>query len=250
MQINGLVAAVTGGGSGLGEATARALAANGAKVACLDVNMKGAEAVAADIGGAAIRCDVSSAESGVAAMAEIREKLGDWPRILVNCAGIARDLPVMETSTELFRQIMDVNVTGSFITCKAAVERMGDELAIVNISSVSGVRANKGRVAYGASKAAVKLMSEVMAGEWGRSGVRINVIAPGPIDTPLIARLHTPEDRLVWTSKVPQGRYGDTEEIAAAVSFLVSDEASYITGHTLAVDGGFLSAGILADNKG
>ena len=247
-----LAAIVTGGASGIGLAVVERLLADGWPVGVLDANAEAvAEAEAMHAGDDAVflTCDITDEEEVSDAFDQMADALGPIGA-LVNCAGIARDLPALETSTELFRQIMDVNVTGSFITCKAAVERMGDELAIVNISSVSGLRANKGRVAYGASKSAVKLMSEVMAGEWGRSGVRVNVIAPGPVDTPLISRLHTAEDRLVWTSKVPQGRYGDTEEIAAAVSFLVSDEASYITGHTLAVDGGFLSAGILAESKG
>ena len=246
------VAVVTGGASGIGLAVVERLLGDGWSLGIVDANRAALAEAEAELEGEDalfIACDITDEEEVSDAFDQMADALGPIGA-LVNCAGIARDLPALETSTELFRQIMDVNVTGSFITCKAAVERMGDELAIVNISSVSGLRANKGRVAYGASKAAVKLMSEVMAGEWGRSGVRVNVIAPGPVDTPLISRLHTAEDRLVWTSKVPQGRYGDTEEIAAAVSFLVSDEASYITGHTLAVDGGFLSAGILAESKG
>jgi NAD(P)-dependent dehydrogenase (short-subunit alcohol dehydrogenase family) len=124
---------------------------------------------------------------------------------------------------------------------------MGNTLAIVNITSVSGVRANRGRVAYGASKAGVKMMTEVMALELGARNVRVNCIAPGPIDTPLISRLHTDKDRKAWTDRVPQRRYGDPDEVAAAIAFLVSPEASYVNGHTLAVDGGFLAAGILPE---
>ena len=247
-----LAAIVTGGASGIGLAVVARLLADGWPVGVVDANAEAvAEAEVLHTGEEAIflTCDITDEDDVAECFDQIADALGPIGG-LVNCAGIARDLPALETSTELFRQIVDVNLTGSFITCKAAMERMGGDLSIVNISSVSGLRANKGRVAYGASKAAVKLMSEVMAGEWGRQNVRVNVVAPGPVDTPLIARLHTAEDRAVWTSKVPQGRYGDPEEIAAAISFLLSAEASFITGHTLAVDGGFLSAGILADTKG
>ena len=164
---------------------------------------------------------------------------------LVNSAGIARDLSAEETSAELLREILDINVVGSFICSKAALERMGATLSIVNMGSVSGLRANRGRAAYGASKAGVKLMSEVLALEFGNRGVRVNCVAPGPIQTPLVARLHSAEERRLWLGHVPQGRYGEPEEVAAAIAFLLSPEASYINGHTLAVDGGFLSTGIL-----
>ena len=141
--------------------------------------------------------------------------------------------------------MLDVNLVGSFITAKAALERMGASLSIVNIGSVSGLRANRGRLAYGAAKAGVKLMSEVLALEFGNRGVRVNCVAPGPIETPMVARLHSADERRAWLAHVPQGRYGEPEEVAAAVAFLLSPEASYINGHTLAVDGGFVAAGIM-----
>ncbi len=240
---------VTGGASGIGLAIVSRLLDEGWPVAAVDADataLADAESMFEGENALFLTCDITDEEEVADVFDRVADMLGPL-RGLVNSAGIARDLPAMETSAELFRQILDVNLVGSFITVKAAVERMGDELAVVNIASVSGLRANRGRVAYGASKAGVKMMSEVFAAELGRQSVRVNCIAPGPVDTPLIARLHTPEDRAEWIRHLPQGRYGDPEEIAAAAAFLLSGEASYINGHTLAVDGGFLAAGILPE---
>lgn len=243
-------AVVVGGASGIGLATAERLLEDGWPVAVIDANdeaLASAEDTLANDEAIFLKADVSDEDEIGEAFDQVVDGLGLIGG-LVNSAGIARSLPAEETTPELFRQILDVNLVGSFITCRAALERMGQSLAIVNIASVSGMRANHGRVAYGASKAGVKLMSEVLALEFGGRGVRVNCIAPGPIETPLIARLHTPADRQKWLSRTPQARYGTAEEVAAAIAFLLSPEASYINGHTLAVDGGFLSAGILGDS--
>lgn len=244
-----LAAVVTGGASGIGLATVKRLRDEGWPIAVMDANadaMAEAEVALEDPDVLLIRVDVTDEDEVAEAFDQAADALGPIGA-LVNCAGIARDLPVEETTAELFRQIVEVNLIGSFNASRAALERMGNTLAIVNITSVSGVRANRGRVAYGASKAGVKMMTEVMALELGTRNVRVNCIAPGPIDTPLISRLHTDKDRKAWTDRVPQRRYGDPDEVAAAIAFLVSPEASYVNGHTLAVDGGFLAAGILPE---
>lgn len=240
-------AVVTGGASGIGLAVTERLLDDGWPVAVLDADVEAlaaAEEAFAQENAIFVAADVTDEEQLGEAFDEVVDRLGLIGG-LVNSAGIARDLPADETSAELFRQILDVNLVGSFLAARCALERMGASLSIVNIASVSGLRANRGRVAYGASKAGVKMMSEVLALEFGGRGVRVNCVAPGPIQTPLVARLHSAEDRKAWLARVPQARYGEPDEVAAAIAFLLSPEASYINGHTLAVDGGFLAAGII-----
>lgn len=240
-------AVIVGGASGIGFAAAARLLDDDWAVAVLDRDgaaLSRAEDLLGDEHTLFLEVDITDEDVAAEIFDQVFDTMGPLAG-LVNSAGIARDVPALETGADMFRQVLDVNVVGSFIAMRAAVERMGEQLAVVNVGSVSGLRANKGRVAYGASKAAVKMMSEVMAMELATANVRVNCIAPGPVDTPLVSRLMTEEDRRQWQGYLPMARFGRPEEIAAAVAYLLSEEAGFVTGHTLVIDGGFAAAGIM-----
>lgn len=240
---------VTGGASGIGLAVVEAALAEGWRAVVADLPGAALEAARDRFDPAQVRCmamDVSDEAAVVAAVAGIEAGFAPLTGA-VNSAGIGLDRPMMETGLDVFRRILDVNVVGSFAVGRAVARRMrGRGGAIVNIASVSGIRGNEGRVAYGASKGAVLNMSRVMAVELAPLGIRVNVVAPGPVETPMVARLHTPEARASWTATVPMRRYGTPAEIAAAAIFLLDPAKSgYITGQVLSVDGGFTAAGIM-----
>jgi NAD(P)-dependent dehydrogenase (short-subunit alcohol dehydrogenase family) len=171
---------------------------------------------------------------------------------LVNSAGIAQDIPSLETSADLFRKMLEINLIGSFVVSREVALRMRERGfgSIVNIASVSGIRGNAGRVAYGASKGGVITMTQVMAVELAPLGIRVNAIAPGPIETPLVREMHSDQVRAEWLITVPQGRYGQPSEIASAAIFLLDPaHSSFVTGQTLCVDGGFTAAGLMGRPK-
>lgn len=242
--------AITGGASGIGLETARLLKERGFEVFLLDLAAEQLASACAELGlpvERGIVCNVVD-EAGVdAAIGRITE--AHILSAVVNSAGIAIDRPSVETSVEDFRRIVDVNLTGTFIVSRAAARYWLERKlsgAIVNITSVSGLCGNKGRSAYGASKGGQNLLTLVMANELGVDGIRVNAVAPGPVDTPLTQVVHTDDVRRQWVDRVPQRRYGTPREIAGAVAFLISDDASYINGQILAVDGGFVHAGLAA----
>ena len=241
---------VTGGASGIGYAIVKAILATGWRAIVADLagpNLICAREMLGEDGVRFEPVDVTDEAMVVRAVAAIEAEFGAITGV-VNSAGIGRDVPALETSVELFRKILDINLVGSFVVAREAAKVMrGRGGAIVNMASVSGLRGNDGRVAYGASKGGVITMTQVLAVEFASLGIRVNAIAPGPIDTPLVRQMHRPESRAAWVRAVPQHRYGTPADVAGAAIFLLDPAMSgFITGQTIAVDGGFATAGMLS----
>lgn len=245
-------ALVTGAASGIGLCIAQHLAlSTGVRVAVVDRNAEGARQAAQDIverGGQAhaFVADLRDAAAVQAMLRAVDDGVGP-PDVVVNNAGIASTASVLDHSLDLWRATMDINVTAPFLIVQhtlAAMRRKGWG-RVVNVASISGVRAGTGRLGYGSSKAALIALTRQFAIEAAEWGVTVNAIAPGPVDTPLVRGLHGGETADTYARLVPMYRYATTDEIAHAVLFLASPEASYITGETLAVDGGFLASGLL-----
>jgi NAD(P)-dependent dehydrogenase (short-subunit alcohol dehydrogenase family) len=243
MSLSGKVALVTGGLSGIGEAIASRMRDEGAIVISADIATEVTALTNETV--APLRMDVSNPESVRLAIGLVLDRYG---RIdcLINSAGIAKAVPFLETSLQDFDQMVSVNLRGSFLVGQLAAMAMTQTGggAIVNIASVSGIKANIDRSAYGASKAGLILLSCVMAVELAGYGIRVNVIAPGPIRTKMTDKMHTEQARKQWCEATPMHRYGTPEEIAGAAVFLCSKDAQYITGHVMVVDGGFVPAGL------
>jgi NAD(P)-dependent dehydrogenase (short-subunit alcohol dehydrogenase family) len=240
-------ALITGAARGIGLATAKRFLADGWFVALLDIDGATLDAAVAAISEPertlALTCDVALPDQVEAAVARVKARFGRLDA-LVNNAGTAVFKPALETSHAEFQRTLDVNLTGPFLLVKAGVPLMGKGGAIVNITSISGLRASALRIAYGTSKAALAHLTQQLALELSVRGIRVNAVAPGPVDTAMAKAVHSPAIRADYHDAIPLGRYGLEEEIAEAVFFLASARASYITGQILAVDGGFDAIGI------
>jgi NAD(P)-dependent dehydrogenase (short-subunit alcohol dehydrogenase family) len=233
---------VTGAGGGLGEQIALRASQAGYRVGLVDVDEQKVKAAAARISNAVgYRADASS-ESDIEG---VLDQFGDVPDVLVNNAGIVRFGPLLEQSAEAFQKVVDVNLVGCFITAKAVAKRMvkRGSGSIINITSINAVHPGPGAGAYPASKVAVASLTQHMSLEWAPAGLRVNAIAPGFIDAGMSAPIYAdPKVRKLRGGAVPTRRLGTADDIANAALFLASDQAAYINGHELVVDGGVVNS--------
>ncbi len=243
------VAVITGGARGIGLAIAEWFLANGHRVALWDIDATTLAATAARLESPqrvlAVPCDVSSPQQVQAAVDAVVAAFGRIDA-LVNNAGVAVFKPILETTFEEWRHVLGTNLDGPFLctqACAPVMIRCGGG-SVVNIASISGLRGSTLRVAYGTSKGALIHLTKQQAVELGTQGIRVNAIAPGPVETEMAKLVHTVAIRADYHDVIPLERYGTTEEIAATVGFLCSPAASYVNGQVLAVDGGFDAAGV------
>jgi meso-butanediol dehydrogenase/(S,S)-butanediol dehydrogenase/diacetyl reductase len=247
-RFQGRTVLITGAGSGIGRATAERFGSEGAAVVCVDLNEKGVEDTAAAIRNAggealALTCDVSQPAQ---VDETFRRALERYKRldVLANVAGVGGFRRLTETSIEDWNRVIGVNLTGTFLTCQRAMPHILESKgAIINTASVAGLKSHPFSAAYCASKGGVVTMTKALAVEYGRKGVRINCLCPGGVETPMIGQFQLPEgaNPAVLQRIMPLGRMGQPQEIAGAIVFLASEDASYMNGSVVVVDGGMIA---------
>src|SRR5215472_5904895 len=245
-RLEGKVAVVTGGNSGIGLATAKRLQEEGARVAISGRNKQTLDEAVRTIGNGvlAVQADVSRPGELDKLYAEVNRTLGKIDVLFVN-AGVAKFAPLADTSESLFDENFDINVKGAYFTIQKALPLLNDGASIVLNTSVADQKGNAGSSAYSATKAAMRSLARTAAAELVGRGIRVNAVAPGPIETPIFGKTGLPKEQIEEFAKgfpasVPMKRVGKPEEVAATVAFLASEDASYITGIEINVDGGLV----------
>ena len=243
-QLEGKVAVVTGGNSGIGLATAKRLQQDGAKVAISGRSKKTLDEAVKTLGNGllAIQADVARLADLDKLYSEVSRKLGKIDVLFVN-AGIAKFAPLAETSESTYDEQFEINTKGAYFTIQKAIPHLNDGASIILNTSVADIQGQIGTSAYSATKAALRSLARTAAAELADRGIRVNTVAPGPIVTPIFGRLGLPKEAIdefakQIVAKVPMKRLGQPEEVAATVAFLASQDASYITGVEINVDGG------------
>jgi meso-butanediol dehydrogenase/(S,S)-butanediol dehydrogenase/diacetyl reductase len=239
------IALVTGAARGIGLATTHLFIEQGWHVAMVDRDAEALELAAAGLGNAcAFKHDVSLPEEVTAMVTAVQNTFGRIDAV-VNNAGVADFGPIEETEFTRWRSVMDTNLDGVFLVSQATIPALKQSRgSLVNIASISGLRASTLRVAYGTSKAAVIHLTKQQAAELGEYGIRANCVCPGPVRTKLAMAVHTQEIIDAYHDAIPLNRYGNEAEIGEIITFLCSDKASFITGQVIAADGGFESTGV------
>lgn len=247
-RLTGRTAVITGAGGGIGLATARRLASEGAHVVCADIDEKAGKAAAEEVGGLFVRTDVTNAEQVEALFKAAFDTHGSVD-IAFNNAGISppEDDSILTTGLDAWKRVQDVNLTSVYLCCKAALpymQRQGKGSIINTASFVAVLGSATSQISYTASKGGVLAMSRELGVQFAREGIRVNALCPGPVNTPLLKELFAkdPERAARRLVHVPVGRFAEAEEIAAAVAFLASDDASFINAAEFLVDGGISGA--------
>jgi len=247
-RLAGKVAVVTGAGSGIGLATARRFATEGARVVCADVDADAGQAAADEVGGTYVKVDVTDEHQVQALFQSARSTYGGLD-IVFNNAGISPpdDDSILDTGIDAWRRVQDVNLTSVYLCCKYAIEQMratGGGSIINTASFVAVMGSATSQISYTASKGGVLAMSRELGVQFAREGIRVNALCPGPVNTPMLRELFAkdPERAARRLVHIPLGRFAEADEIAAAVTFLASDDASFITASTFLVDGGISGA--------